>query len=125
MTPLLVTAVIFYALYMVIKNFTDYSLKKMIIKSGNPDIAGVLNQKVSPAGDENREINRYPSLKWGLVAFCAGMGFIFIDANGPGTGDYGAQHRYMESLLPIGIEMVCISFGFILYFIIVNIFRKK
>lgn len=79
MTPVLVTTIIFYAIYMVLKNFTDYSLKRMIIKSGHPENAGILDQKVSPAGDESREVNRYPSLKWGLVALFAGIGLILID----------------------------------------------
>jgi hypothetical protein len=126
MTPILVMSIIFFAIFQVLKNFTDYSLKKMIIKSGHVDKAAILDQKVSSASEENREVNRYPSLKWGLVAFFAGMGFILIDQNGPGPSNNGAQHQYMEnSLLPLGIEMVCISLGFIIYFLIVNFFKKK
>jgi hypothetical protein len=30
-----------------------------------------------------------------------------------------------NSLLPLGIEMVAFSFGFILYFLIMNFFKKK
>lgn len=126
MTPLLVMSIIFFAIFQVLKNFTDYSLKKMIIKSGHVDKAAILDQKVSSASEESREVNRYPSLKWGLVAFFAGMGFIFIDQNSPDPSNYNAQHHYMEnSLLPLGIEMVCISLGFIIYFLIVNLFKKK
>lgn len=126
MTPLLVASAIFYAIYMVLKNFTDYSLKKMIIKSGHVDNAGILDQKVSSANAENREVNRYPSLKWGLVTFFAGMGFILIDQMSPVTNNWNGQRNYMEnSLLPLGIEMVSISLGFIIYFLIVNFFKKK
>jgi hypothetical protein len=125
MTPVLVMSIIFFAIFQVLKNFTDFSLKKMIIKSGHVDKAGILEQKVSSASEESREVNRFPSLKWGLVAFFAGMGFILIDQNGPGTADYRLQHNYMDSLLPLGIEMVCISLGFIIYFLIVNFLKKK
>jgi hypothetical protein len=126
MTPILVTTIIFYSIYMVLKNFTDYSLKKMIIKSGHVDNAAILDQQVSSANAESREVNRYPSLKWGLVAFFAGMGLIFIDQMSPGGADWRANGRFMDnSVLPLGVEMVAISFGFILYFLIVNFIKKK
>jgi hypothetical protein len=126
MDKVLVVSIVFYAIYMVLKNFTDYSLKKMIIKSGHVDNAAILDQQVSSANSESREINRYPSLKWGLVAFFAGMGLICIDQMGPSTDNVNAHYHFMEnSLLPLGIEMVCISLGFIIYFLIVNFIKKK
>ncbi len=126
MTEAITAAIIFYAIYMVLKNFTDYSLKRMIIKSGHIDNAAILDQQVSSASAENREVNRYPSLKWGLVAFFAGIGLIFINQMSPGGADWNVHDNFMQnSVLPLGIELVAISFGFILYFLIVNFFRKK
>ena len=126
MPQFLIPAVIFFAIYQIFKNFTDYLLKRMIIKTGHFDNAGILEQKVSSATTENQEVNRYPSLKWGLVAFFGGIGFIFIDQLSPSTNNMGNYSNFMDrSLLPFGIELVSISLGFIIYFLIVNFAKKK
>ena len=126
MQELFIASVIFFAIYHVLKNFTDFLLKRMIIKTGHFENAGILEQKVSSVTTENQEVNRYPSLKWGLVAFFGGIGFIFIDQLGPGSNDMGNYSNYMDrSMLPFGIELVSISLGFIIYFLIVNFSKKK
>ncbi len=126
MPQFLIPAVIFFAIYQIFKNFTDFLLKRMIIKTGHFDNAGILEQKVSSMTTENQEVNRYPSLKWGLVAFFGGIGFIFIDQLSPGTSNTGDYHNFMhDSILPFGIELVSISLGFIIYFLIVNFSKKK
>lgn len=126
MDEVLLAAVVFFAIYQVLKNFTDFLLKRMIIKTGHIDNAGILEQKVSSATTENREVNRYPSLKWGLVAFFGGIGFILIDQMGPGMSNPDHYQNFMrESMLPFGIELVSISLGFITYFLIVNFSKKK
>ena len=126
MQQLLIAATVFFAIYEVLKNFTDFLLKRMIIKRGHFENAGILEQKVSSAPVENQEVNRYPSLKWGLVAFFGGLGFILIDQMGPGSSDMGTYSNYMDrSMLPFGIELVSISLGFIIYFLIVNFSKKK
>ena len=130
MNEVLMAAVIFFSIYMVIKNFTDFLLKRKIIKAGHFENAGILNQQVSSESVGNQEANKYPSLKWGLVAFFAGIGFIIINQMSPtltNSNYYESSHaNFMEhSLLPFGIELVCISFGFIAYFFIVNFMKKK
>jgi len=126
MSEVLVAAVVFYAIYQVLKNFTDFLLKRMIIKKGHIDSAGILEQKVSSISTENQEANKYPSLKWGLVAFFGGLGFIIIDQMGPGSSDMGTYENFMDrSMMPFGIELVSISMGFIIYFLIVNFSKKK
>jgi len=126
MQELLIAAVVFFAIYQVLKNFTDFLLKRMIIKTGHIDNAGILEQKVASANPENQEANKYPSLKWGLVAFFGGLGFIFIDQLGPSSNDMGNYSDFMDrSMLPFGIELVSISLGFISYFLIVNFSKKK
>jgi hypothetical protein len=130
MKEVLMAAVVFYAFYEIIKNFTDFLLKRKIIKAGHFDTAGILDQKVASVASGNQEANKYPSLKWGLVAFFAGIGFIIINQMSPslGNGNYweSSHNNFMEhSLLPFGIELVCISFGFIIYFLIVNFSNKK
>ena len=122
MTDALIIAVVFFAIYQILKNFTDFLLKRKIIKAGHFDNAGILEQKVSSVSPENQEANKYPSLKWGLVTFFAGLGFIFIDQMSPGGN---CENFIDQSVLPFGIELVAISLGFIIYFLIVNFSKKK
>lgn len=122
----LMTSVIFYAIFNVLKNFTDFLLKRKIIKAGHFENAGILDQKVASATLENQEANKYPSLKWGLVAFFAGIGFIIINEMTPSLNNEEMYHNFMDrSMLPFGIELVSISMGFIIYFLIVNYSKRK
>jgi len=126
MSEVLMAAVVFFAFYQIIKNFTDFLLRRKIIKAGHFENAGILEQKIASTISENQEANKYPSLKWGLVAFFAGLGFILIHQMGPGMSNEDAYRNYMhEGLLPFGIELVSISMGFIVYFLIVNFSKKK
>ena len=122
----LMAAVVFYAIYPILKNFTDFLLKRKIIRAGHFENAGILDQKVASLEPESREANKYPSLKWGLVAFFGGLGFILIDQMGPGMSRLDNYQNFMQhSVLPFGIELVSISLGFIIYFLIVNFINKK
>lgn len=126
MSEVLMAAVVFFAFYQIIKNFTDFLLRRKIIKAGHFETAGILEQKIASSVSENQEANKYPSLKWGLVTLFAGLGFILIHQMGPGISNGNAYHDYMhESLLPFGIELVSIALGFIIYFLIVNFSKKK
>ena len=122
----MMVAVIFYAIFQVLKNFTDFLLRRKIIRAGHFDSAGILEQKISSTVPESQEANKYPSLKWGLVAFFGGLGFILIDQMGPGMANQDNYQNFMHnSMLPFGIELVSISLGFIIYFLIVNFSKKK
>jgi len=126
MKEVLMAAVVFYAFYEIIKNFTDFLLRRKIIKAGHFESAGILEQKVASLSPENQEANKYPSLKWGLVAFFAGIGFIIINQMSPSLYNQDNYRNFMDdSLLPFGIELVSISFGFLVYFLIVNFTKKK
>ena len=126
MNQVLMAAVIFFAIYQIIKNFTDFLLKRKVIKAGHFENAGILDQKVASVTPENQEANKYPSLKWGLVAFFAGIGFIIINQMGPSLYNEDNYRNFMEnSMLPFGIELVSISLGFIVYFLIVTFMKKK
>lgn len=112
----------FYAIYQVIRLLTDYFLKRSIIRTGHFDHADILSQGliITPETETNPESGKYPSLKWGLVVFMAGAGFVLIDLlklEGPRMNDF-------NTVLPIGIELMFISAGFLLYFVIVNFKRK-
>lgn len=126
MNDVLMAAVIFFAIYQILKNFTDFLLKRKIIKAGHFDNAGILDQRVATQSAESQEANRYPSLKWGLVAFFAGIGFIVIYQLSPGISNQDQYYDFMQnSILPLGIELVAISLGFITYFLIVNFSKKR
>jgi hypothetical protein len=126
MNQVLMAAVIFFAIYQIIKNFTDFLLKRKVIKAGHFENAGILDQKVASVSPENQEANKYPSLKWGLVAFFAGIGFIIINQMGPSLYNEDNYRNFMEnSMLPFGIELVSISLGFIVYFLIVTFMKKR
>ena len=108
----LIPAVVFFGLYHMMKLIADYLLKRKIIKAGHIDKAGILEPP-----KQNDENNRYPSLKWGLVALCTGLGFIIIEVIrqvNPTMIDYN------NAVLPIGILLVFISLGFLSYFFIMN-----
>ena len=114
---ILIPAVIFFAAYHIVRTLSEHFLKRKIIKSGHFEKAEILSQtKVGP-----EEVNKYPSLKWGLVAFMAGAGLIV-------TEFFRSKQAYWiderDAMLPLGIELVFISLGFLIYFFIVN-FRKK
>ena len=42
----MMVAVIFYAIFQVLKNFTDFLLRRKIIRAGHFDSAGILDQKI-------------------------------------------------------------------------------
>lgn len=126
MNEVLMAAVVFFAIYQILKNFTDFLLRRKIIRAGHFDNAGILEQKVASVNTESREANKYPSLKWGLVAFFGGLGFILIDQMSPGMSNQDNYNSFMrDSMLPFGIELVSISMGFIIYFLIVSFSKKN
>lgn len=117
MIELLVTAVVFFSFYHIFKLISDHMLKSRLIKAGHVDKPGILEPP-----KQNEEVNKYPSLKWGLVALMTGVGFIVIEILRqyvPKTIDYHNQN----AVLPVGILLVFISMGFLIYFFIMN--RKR
>ena len=105
----IVTAVVFFGIYSLLKALTDYLLRRKIVKSGHIDKAGILE---SIEG----ETAKYPTLKRGLVTLFAGAGMILIQIlsrAGRLNWDQGA-----DAFLPIGIELVFIAAGFLLFFFI-------
>jgi hypothetical protein len=110
MEDALITAIVFAGIYQVIKVFTDYLLRRKIIVTGHIDKAGILDTP------KDKEENSYPTLKWGLVTLFAGLGLLVIALIDKGeTIDWiNGGHSY----LPVGIELIAISLGFLVYFII-------
>ncbi|MBN2636409.1 MAG: hypothetical protein JXR61_09070 [Prolixibacteraceae bacterium] len=110
---LIATAIVFYGMYYILSLIADYLLKRRLIKLEQYERVGILD---APR-HANAEENKYPSLKWGLVALLAGLGLILIESLryiNPELMDY------RESILPFGILLVSISLGFLIYFFIMN-----
>jgi hypothetical protein len=116
MEDALITAIVFMGIYQVIKVFTDYLLKKRVINSGHIDKAGILETP------KDKEENSYPTLKWGLVTLFAGLGLLIISVIDKSEG-MDLMNRY-NSYLPVGIELIAISLGFLVYFIITRVSKK-
>ncbi|WP_320110318.1 DUF6249 domain-containing protein [Draconibacterium orientale] len=113
MEELIAVGIVFFGAYHIIKLFSTHLLKRKLIKAEQYDRVGILEEpKV-----ENDETNRYPSLKWGLVALMTGLGFIIIEVLGLFDRE---MVRGRDTVLPLGILMVCISLGFLIYFFIMN-----
>jgi hypothetical protein len=106
------TAVVFFGIYHIIKLISEHILKGKIIKAGHIDKAGILE---SPKTGE--EVNKYPSLKWGLVALMTGLGFIVIEVMRQVNPQLIDFHN---AALPAGILLVFISIGFLVYFFMMN-----
>jgi len=116
-SEVLIPAVIFFAAFHIVRILSEHFLKRKIIKSGHFEKAEILTQ----IKNESEEVNKYPSLKWALVAFMAGAGFILIEVLRSNDQILIDQR---DALLPIGIELVFISLGFLIYFFYVN-FKSK
>ena len=110
MEDALITAIVFAGIYHLIKVFTDFLLKRKIVKAGHIDKAGILDPQ------KDKEENNYPTLKWGLVSLFAGLGLLVIALIDQGNNmDWvHGSHSY----LPVGIELIAISLGFLVYFLI-------
>lgn len=113
-----VTAVIFFATYHIVKLISSHLLKRKLIKAGQYDRPGILDESKIIV---NEETDRYPSLKWGLVALMTGLGFIVIDILKLFDREWVTGY---DAVLPMGILLVFVSLGFLIYFFIMNGKRK-
>ena len=73
MSEVFVTCVVFFATYHIIKLISTHLLKRKLIKAEQFERVGILEEPKI----ESDESNRYPSLKWGLVALMTGLGFSY------------------------------------------------
>jgi hypothetical protein len=88
------------------RTMTDYILKKKMIDKGfvNEDTQAIFKQ--APASIDSR----YPSLKWGLIIFFAGLSLVIME--------YIPYE--VQSPLPYGLFALSVSLGFLLYYFIVK-----
>lgn len=116
MEEAIVAAVVFTGIYMIIKVFTDFLLKRKLIIKDHVDKAGILEPIVT-------EERTYPTLKWGLIVLFGGLGLLIIALTNPsGINQYEFDAR--TSFMNMGIELICISAGFLLSFVITRMMKK-
>lgn len=108
----LIPVIIFFATYHIIKLISMHLLRRKLIKAGQYERPGILDEP-----KETEEKDRYPSLKWGLVAFSTGLGFILIEVLKLFDKEWIDGS---DAVLPIGILLVFVSLGFLVYFFIMN-----
>ena len=108
-----ITGIVFFGIYQALSLISSHLLKRKLIKAEQYERVGILEDP-KPTSDE---VNKYPSLKWGLVALMTGLGFIVIELLGLFNKEW-IQPR--DTVMPFGILLVFISSGFLIYFFIVN-----
>lgn len=115
---LLMAAVVFFSIITFVKILSSHFLKRKIIKSGHFEKAGILEQDADVEVDVKKQVkyDQFPALKWGLVAFFGGLGFIVMEI----LSSYNPMFKEYDSTMPYGIFFVSISIGFLLYYVIMN-----
>lgn len=113
---LLMVAVVFFSIITFVKIMSSHFLKRKIIKTGHLDRAEILDQNTDVEVKKQVEYDQYPALKWGLVAFFGGIGFIVMELLGL---EYPEFKNY-RSAMPYGIFFVSVSIGFLLYYAIMS-----
>ena len=100
--PIIGIISVFGSVILFVQTLTNYSLKKKLIEKDmvNEETANIFRSTTS----------KQNSLKWGLIVLFAGIGLIIIDTMGLDG----------EDAMPYGIEAVCISIGFLLYYFLVK-----
>jgi len=103
--PITIMGTLGASVYFFTKVLTDYILKKKMIEKGfvNDDTQAIFK-------NHSANENKYPSLKWGLLAFFAGLSLIIMEYI-PVTP---------ESPLPYGLFTVAVSLGFLIYYFVVK-----
>lgn len=96
--PIVAIISVFGSVILFVTILTNYSLKKKLIDKDmvNNETANLFSKKDS----------RQNALKWGLIILFGGLGLIIIDS----------MNLDNDEAMPYGIEAVCISVGFLIYY---------
>jgi hypothetical protein len=113
---LLMAAVVFFSIITFVKMMSSHFLKRKIIKTGYFDRAGILDQNTEVEVKTQVKYDQFPALKWGLVAFFGGLGFIAMEVLGM---EYPMFKEY-RSAMPYGIFFVSVAIGFLSYYFIMS-----
>lgn len=109
--PLFVLAPIGITFYLITKVLTDYFLRKKMVEKGmlGEDATKILTKELNT-------VNKFSSLKWGLITLSSGIGLVLIE--------YLVDFEE-NTALPFGILAISISLGFLVYYFIVKNARKE
>ncbi len=107
--PITVIGTFSFGVYLFTKTLTDYYLRKKMVEKGY-----VNEENKHLLAKENAD-NKYSSLKWGLLVLSAGIGLVIIE--------YIPNKQ--ESVLPFGVFAICLSIGFLIYFMVAKALTKK
>lgn len=99
--PHIVVIILFLVIGFIINSLLSYLLKKRIIDSGQIDKES-LDILLKPIGMSSEP------LKWGLLLLCGGIGLVILEF---------IPYEAGSSSLPYGIEAVCLSVGFLTYYL--------
>jgi len=113
---LLMAAVVFFSIITFVKTLSSHFLKRKIIKTGHFDRAEILDQNTEVEVKKQVKYDQYPALKWGLVAFFGGLGFICMELLGASNPIF----KEYDSAMPYGIFFVSVAIGFLAYYFIMS-----
>lgn len=100
--PIVAIISVFGSVILFVSTLTNYSLKKKLIEK---------NMVTKETTDLFKSVSsKQNALKWGLIILFGGIGLIIIDSLGLDGDD----------AMPYGIEAVCVSIGFLIYYFIVK-----
>lgn len=102
--PISIMGTFSVGLYLFTLVMTNYILKKKMIDKG------FVNDETQAIFKTHASDNKYASLKWGLIIFFAGLGFILMEYIPVSP----------ESPLPYGLFAVSVSLGFLIYHFMVK-----
>lgn len=107
--PIAVIGTFSFGVYLFTKTLADYNLRKKMVDKG------YVNEENKHLLAKHNDDNKYSSLKWGLLVLSAGIGLVIIDY----------LPRKHDSVLPFGIFAICVSLGFLIYFLIIKNLTKN
>ncbi|MFY0602250.1 MAG: hypothetical protein JXR03_21425 [Cyclobacteriaceae bacterium] len=85
---------------------TEYFIRKKLVDKGlvGEDATQILSK-------QSAATSKFSSLKWGLIIFFAGTGIILSEI---------LAYDWERSAMPYGILTMCVSLGFLIYYMIVK-----
>lgn len=115
-----ITAIIFYAMYSIFKLWSNHSIKRLLIKNNMVEQSDRLIIKESMS----TEVDRNPSLKWGIVALFTGVGLLIATSLYPFLMSYEENSWYLINGIIPSIVLIFISAGFLTYFFVALKMKK-
>lgn len=107
--PISILGTFSFGVYVFTKTLTDYFLRRKMVEKG------YVTEESKHLLAKEQEVNKYNSLKWGIITLFAGIGLVVIEF----------LPRRDESVLPFGIFAISVSIGFLIYFFISKTLSDK